>query len=87
VTEHFLKSAFLSMCSVLCAYAAKLLYISLPGTKITITSNLYGHETVGMAMLLDTGSDLTYLHKDVYDQVLSAVSSSNILNYLLLLCR
>lgn len=86
MTEHFLKSVFFCMCSVRCAYAAKLLYISLHGRKITITSMFLGHETAGMAMLFDTGSDLTYLPKDLYGQVLNEVSYFNVLNYQVLLC-
>ncbi|KAG0561831.1 hypothetical protein M758_9G110500 [Ceratodon purpureus] len=60
---------------VRCAYAAKLLYISLHGRKITITSMFLGHETAGMAMLFDTGSDLTYLPKDLYGQVLNELDT------------
>jgi hypothetical protein len=79
VTRHFLKSSFFGMCSILCAYGAKLLYIIIDKIRITVRS---ADKTVGMAMYFDTGSDLTYLHKDVFDQVLKAVSSPDILYYL-----
>ncbi|KAG0561834.1 hypothetical protein KC19_9G096000 [Ceratodon purpureus] len=54
---------------VLCAYGAKLLYIFVDQKRITVRSS---DKTVGMAVYFDTGSDVTYLHKDVYDQVLKA---------------
>lgn len=58
--------------NVLCAYAAKLLSISLFGRRIPVKTIFLGHETVGRPMVLDTGSDMTYLHKDLYDEVLWA---------------
>ena len=70
------------MCSILCAYAAKLLYIFIGDRRIKVQIT---DRTVGMSVALDTGSDLTFFHKDVYDQVLYAVSSFNILNHLPLL--
>lgn len=83
----FWRVRFFGMCSVLCAYAAKLLSISLFGRRIPVKTIFLGHETVGRPMVLDTGSDMTYLHKDLYDEVLWAVSSSNILNHLPLICH
>ena len=74
VTERFLKNVCFSLCRMDCEYVAKLLFISIGNIRIPVGN-------AGMALGFDTGSDLAFLRKDVYDQFLDAVSSSSILNY------
>ncbi|KAG0560872.1 hypothetical protein KC19_9G021000 [Ceratodon purpureus] len=51
-----------------CEYVAKLLFISIGNIRIPVGN-------AGMALGFDTGSDLAFLRKDVYDQVLDALDS------------
>lgn len=81
VTEHFLRFVCFSLCRMDCYYAANLLFISVGNIRITVWFESLDLENAGMALGFDTGTDLAFLRKDVYDQVLNAVSSSSILNY------